>query len=85
MRKSIISDPENLHDFVAQVLDHLGGAKNGVSSSYSLTQSALARIFQQELDDLAQAFEATLVWNKLSLVHLNVLLVGYLLPPRSIH
>ena len=48
----------------------------------SLTQTALARIFQQELDDLAQAFEAALVWNKLLLVHLNVLLVGYLLPPR---
>jgi hypothetical protein len=47
----------------------------------SLTQTALARIFQQELDDLQEAFEATVVWNKLLLVHLNVLLLGYFLPP----
>jgi hypothetical protein len=47
----------------------------------SLAQTALARIFQQELDDLQEAFEATLVWNKLLLVHLNVLLLGYFLPP----
>jgi hypothetical protein len=49
----------------------------------SLTQTALARIFQQELHDLQEAFEATLAWNKLLLVHLNVLLLGYLLPPRQ--
>jgi hypothetical protein len=49
----------------------------------SLTQNALARIFQQELDDLQDAFEAALVWNKLLLVHLNVLLLGYFLPPRQ--
>jgi hypothetical protein len=47
----------------------------------SLTQTALGRIFQQDLDDLQEAFEATLVWNKLLLVHLNVLLLGYFLPP----
>lgn len=46
----------------------------------SLTQTALARLFQQELDDLQQAFEAALAWNKLMLVHLNVLLLGYFLP-----
>jgi hypothetical protein len=28
-----------------------------------------------------QAFEAALAWNKLLLVHLNVLLLGYFLPP----
>jgi hypothetical protein len=49
----------------------------------SLTQHALARIFQQELDDLQDAFEASLAWNKLLLVHLNVLLLGYFLPPRQ--
>jgi hypothetical protein len=47
----------------------------------SLAQTALARIFQQEIADLEQAFEATVVWNKLLLVHLNVLLLGYFLPP----
>jgi Protoglobin len=49
----------------------------------SLTQTALARIFHQELTDLQDAYEAAVVWNKLLLVHLNVLLLGYLLPPRQ--
>ena len=46
----------------------------------SLTQTVFARLFQDELDDLTQAFEATLAWNKLLLLHLNVLLLGYFLP-----
>jgi hypothetical protein len=50
----------------------------------SLAQSALARIFQQELGDLSEAFEASMAWNKLLLIHLNVLLIGYLLPQRQI-
>jgi hypothetical protein len=48
----------------------------------SIAQTAFARIFQAELGDLQQAFEATLAWNKLLLVHLNVLLLGYFLPPQ---
>jgi hypothetical protein len=47
----------------------------------SLAQTALARIFQQELTQPQEALEASIVWNKLLLVHLNVLLLGYLLPP----
>jgi protoglobin len=49
----------------------------------SLTQTALARVLEAELGDPAQAFEASLSWNKLLLVHLNVLLIGYLLPPLA--
>jgi hypothetical protein len=49
----------------------------------SLAQSAFARIFQEECGDLSAAFEASLAWNKLLLIHLNVLLVGYFLPQRS--
>jgi Protoglobin len=49
----------------------------------SLAQSAFARILQEELDDLSEAFEASLAWNKLLLIHLNVLLIGYFLPQRS--
>jgi hypothetical protein len=48
----------------------------------SLAQSAFARIFQEELGDLPEAFEASIAWNKLLLIHLNVLLVGYFLPQR---
>jgi Protoglobin len=47
----------------------------------SIAQTAFARLLQAELGDLQQAFEATLAWNKLLLVHLNVLLIGYFLPP----
>jgi len=50
----------------------------------SLAQSAFARIFQEDLGDLSDAFEASLAWNKLLLIHLNVLLVGYLLPPWQV-
>jgi hypothetical protein len=49
----------------------------------SLAQSAFARILRQELGDLEEAFEASLAWNKLLLLHLNVLLVGYFLPQRA--
>ena len=48
----------------------------------SLAQTVLARIFQEEMDDVQQAFDAALAWNKLLMVHLNVLLLAYLLPPR---
>ncbi|MGE3541414.1 MAG: protoglobin family protein [Candidatus Tectimicrobiota bacterium] len=51
-------------------------------SAMSIAQTAFARLFQAEMDDLAQAFEAALAWNKLLLIHLNVLLLGYFLPPR---
>lgn len=48
----------------------------------SVAQTAFARLFQAEFGDLQRAFEAALAWNKLLLVHLNVLLLGYFLPPR---
>jgi hypothetical protein len=47
----------------------------------SLTQTALARVLEAELGDPREAFEASLSWNKVLLVHLSVLLIGYLLPP----
>jgi len=49
----------------------------------SLAQTAFARIFQAELPDLQEAFDATLAWNKLLLVQINVLLLGYWVPPRQ--
>ena len=81
------------HDFVYYLLavslshshrQHGPGGKvppQFMVGAMSLAQTALARIFQQELDDMQQAFEAALAWNKLLLVHLNVLLLGYFLPP----
>ena len=49
----------------------------------SLTQTALAGIFRDELGDPARALAAAVAWNKLLLLHLNVLLIGYLLPPPA--
>jgi Protoglobin len=46
----------------------------------SLAQSALAEAFKVELEPAA-ALEASAAWNKLLLVHLAALLLGYL-PPR---
>jgi hypothetical protein len=48
----------------------------------SLAQTALARLFQAELGDAGAALEASRAWNKLLLVHLNALLLGYLPPGR---
>jgi len=50
----------------------------------SLAQSAFARIFQAELSDLSRGVRASMAWNKLLLIHLNVLLVGYFLPQRPL-
>lgn len=46
----------------------------------SLAQTALARLFERELPDPAAALEASRAWNKLLLVHLSALLLGYLGP-----
>jgi len=49
----------------------------------SLTQSALASVLADEIADPREALEAVTAWNKLLLVQLSVLLLGYLLPPRE--
>jgi len=51
-----------------------------VVGAMSLTQSALANAFATELPP-AEALAASRAWNKLLLVHLAALLLGYL-PPR---
>ena len=54
-----------------------------IVGAMSLTQSALAGILAAELGDQRQALEASVAWNKLLLIHLNVLLLGYLTPWRE--
>jgi hypothetical protein len=49
----------------------------------SVCQTALAGVFRAELGDGPDALDAAVAWNKLLLVHLNVLLLGYL-PPRPV-
>ena len=51
----------------------------------SLTQSALAGVLQAELHDAREALAAATAWNKILLVQLNVLLLGYMLPPSPGH
>ncbi len=48
----------------------------------SLAQTALARVFAQEMSDPHAALVASQAWNKLLLVQLNVFLLGYLPAPR---
>ena len=49
----------------------------------SLTQTALAGALEEALGDPREALRAVAAWNKLLLVQLNVLLLGYMLPPRG--
>jgi len=82
------------HDFVYYLLgvgishshrEHGPGGKippQFMVAAMSLTQTALAGIFRDELGDPARALAAAVAWNKLLLLHLNVLMIGYLLPPR---
>jgi hypothetical protein len=81
------------HDFAYYLLsvglahshrDHGPGGKippQLMVAAMSLTQTALAGIFRDELGDPEKALAASVAWNKLLLLHLNVLLIGYLLPP----
>ena len=50
-------------------------------NAMSLAQTALAGLFAETLGDARRALEASVAWNKLLLVHLNILLLGYLPPP----
>jgi hypothetical protein len=52
-------------------------------NTISLAQSALAQVFAEALGDARDALAASMAWNKLLCVHLNVLLLGYTPPtPR---
>jgi hypothetical protein len=88
------ADASMTHDFVYYLLavglshSHRAFGSGGkvpphfLVGAVSLVQTAFARLFEAELNDRQQALEAAVAWNKLLLVHLNVLLLGYLLPQR---
>ena len=48
-------------------------------ATMSVAQSALAGILRAEMP-LEAALDASVAWNKLLLIHLNVFLIGYSLP-----
>ena len=43
----------------------------------SFIQTALANILQHEMDDPAEAMKASIAWNKMLMVQLDILLAGY--------
>jgi hypothetical protein len=49
----------------------------------SVLETALARLFQAQLAEPGAALEASIAWNKLLLIHLNILLLGYVVPWRQ--
>jgi hypothetical protein len=53
-----------------------------VVGAMSLAQTALADVFRTTLPNPREAWAASVAWNKLLLVHLSVLLLGYLPTPR---
>lgn len=80
------------HDFVYHLLavsishSHRTNGPGGkippqfMVGAMSLAQTTFAGLLRDEMDDVAQAFDAAVAWNKLLLLHLNVLLLGYFLP-----
>jgi len=82
------------HDFVYHLLavslshshrSHGPGGKippQFMIGAMSLAQTTFASLLRDEMGDVAQAFDAAMAWNKLLLLHLNVLLLGYFLPAR---
>ena len=58
---------------------HLGSIPSRfMVGSISFVQTVLARIFQEELDDPQQAFRASVAWNKMLMVQLDILQAGYI-------
>jgi hypothetical protein len=47
-------------------------------ATMSVAQTTLAQLFRSRLGDAAEALAASAAWNKLLLIQLNVLLLGYL-------
>jgi len=80
------------HDFVYHLLavslshSHRSHGPGGtippqfMIGAMSLAQTTFAGLLRDEMEDVAQAFGAAVAWNKLLLLHLNVLLLGYFLP-----
>jgi hemoglobin-like flavoprotein len=80
------------HDFVYHLLavslshshrSHGPGGKippQFMIGAMSLAQTTFTGLLRDAMEDIAQAFDAAVAWNKLLLLHLNVLLLGYFLP-----
>ncbi len=57
---------------------HLGSIPSRfMIGSISFVQTALARVFQEGIDDPQEAQRASVAWNKMLMVQLDILLAGY--------
>ena len=58
---------------------HLGSIPSRyMVGTISFVQTALNQLFQQEMSDHEQAMRASLAWNKLLMIQLDILFAGYL-------
>ena len=58
---------------------HLGSIPSRfMIGSISYLMTYLAQVFQKELTDSTQAFKATIAWNKLLMVQLDIMQAGYI-------
>jgi len=46
-------------------------------ASMSFVQTALADVLREEIDDVEQALRASIAWNKMLMLQLDILLAGY--------
>lgn len=57
---------------------HLGSVPSRyMTGTISFAQTALAQLLLDEMDDPRQAMQASIAWNKLLMVELDILLAGY--------
>jgi hypothetical protein len=57
---------------------HLGSIPSRyMTGTISFAQTALSQLLMREMDDLHQAIRASIAWNKLLMVQLDILLAGY--------
>ena len=54
-----------------------------MTASISYVQTALSELFLQEFEDPQKAIRASVAWNKLLMVQLDILLAGYLIEVPS--
>jgi hypothetical protein len=58
---------------------HLGSVPSRyMTGTISFAQTALSQLFLDEMDDPHQAIQASIAWNKLLMVQLDILLAGYI-------
>ncbi|MDA1127618.1 MAG: protoglobin domain-containing protein [Chloroflexi bacterium] len=67
-----------VHSYPPSHRAHMGSIPSRfMVGSISFVQTALAQIFHESMEDPEQAHRATVAWNKMLMVQLDILLAGY--------